>query len=338
MSGETATTLTVTAAGTYTVIATVGGCPSAVSAGTTVTVNPNPTISGGTTVCLNATLQLFGSGTPAVSNPWISSNTGIIAVSNTGLVSTTGFGSVTITYTDNNGCTDTESISVTDIIDWANLQSPGTGQMCVGGTFDIYGQLHNTGASNTVGAGVAATGVTVEFGISTTDSNPNTWTTWSTASFNPLGGGTNNDEYMGTFSGLAQGTYYYTFRYQINGCSWQYGGFNAGGGGFWDGTTNVSGVLTVNPIPTVDVTCANICAGATTTVTATPAPAGTYTYNWTVPSGAAAQGSSVASFTTGVTGTYSVIITNTTTGCDSLSDGCTISIQAQPSIIFLSPP
>jgi hypothetical protein len=103
-------------------------------------------------------------------------------------------------------------------------------------------------------------------------------------------------------------------------------------------TTTAQTLVVVNANPTVDVSCANICAGGTTTVTATPSPAGTYTHNWTVPSGAAAQGSSVSNFTTGVIGTYSVIITNTTTGCVSLSDGCTISIQALPSVIFLSPP
>ncbi len=35
-----------------------------------------------------------------------------------------------------------------------------------------------------------------------------------------------------------------------------YGGYNAGGGGFWDGTTNVSGVLTVNRHPYDDCSSA----------------------------------------------------------------------------------
>jgi len=47
-------------------------------------------------------------------------------------------------------------------------------------------------------------------------------------------------------TGLAPGTYFYAFRYQINSCGWQYGGYNVGGGGIWNGTTNVSGQLTVN--------------------------------------------------------------------------------------------
>ena len=48
-------------------------------------------------------------------------------------------------------------------------------------------------------------------------------------------------------STLAPGTYYYASRFQIQTGPYTYGGYNAGGGGFWDGTTNVSGVLTVNP-------------------------------------------------------------------------------------------
>ena len=59
--------------------------------------------------------------------------------------------------------------------------------------------------------------------------------------------GTSNDEYNGIINGLSAGTYYYTFRYKTAGCDWSYGGYNSGGGGFWDGTSNVSGVLTVTP-------------------------------------------------------------------------------------------
>jgi hypothetical protein len=43
------------------------------------------------------------------------------------------------------------------------------------------------------------------------------------------------------------GTYYYASRFKLNDLGYVYGGFN---GGFWDGTTNISGVLTVNPLVT----------------------------------------------------------------------------------------
>ena len=44
---------------------------------------------------------------------------------------------------------------------------------------------------------------------------------------------------------MSTGTYYYNFRYKNGPCDYVYGGYNVSGGGFWNGTTNVNGVLTV---------------------------------------------------------------------------------------------
>src|SRR6185436_1844530 len=76
-------------------------------------------------------------------------------------------------------------------------------------------------------------------------------------------------------------------------------------------------VITVNPLPTVTVNSPTICAGTAATITATPGGPGTYTYVWTVPAGVPDPGN-VASYTSTVAGTYSVVITNTATGCTSL--------------------
>jgi hypothetical protein len=140
-----------------------------------------PTISGTASTCINATTQLTGSGTPAASNPWTSSNTGVATISSTGLVTGVASGTTTITYTNLAGCSVTATITISDIIDWANLQFPGSGSICQGGSYNIFGQLYNDGIINTVGAGIAAIGVTAEFGYSTSNSNPNTWTNWSAA-------------------------------------------------------------------------------------------------------------------------------------------------------------
>ena len=103
-----------------------------------------------------------------------------------------------------------------------------------------------------------------------------------------------------------------------------------------DTTTNCSssvayGTITVNPLPIVSVNNPSICAGANATITATPSTIGTYNYAWTVPTGALNPGNS-ASFSTTIAGVYSVIITNLTTNCSSLSASGTVIVTPIPSV------
>jgi hypothetical protein len=145
------------------------------------------------------------------------------------------------------------------LVDWANLQSPSTATITQGSTFTAYGQVYEPGVTNISSS--QGSGITVEFGISPLNSNtnPNTWTNWTTTSYNNScllcgdldnNGIPDNDEYYATTGGaLTAGTYYYTFRYSLNGGPYMYGGYNGGGGGFWNGTTDVSGTLTVTAPP-----------------------------------------------------------------------------------------
>lgn len=89
--------------------------------------------------------------------------------------------------------------------------------------------------------------------------------------------------------------------------------------------------FTVNPIPTVTVNSPTICSGSSATVTATSGTSGIYDYAWTVPAGAPNPGN-VASFTTSVAGTYSVIISNAVTVCASMSASGTVTILPSPDI------
>jgi len=139
------------------------------------------------------------------------------------------------------GNSPTNSIT-TNEVDWANLQYPASGTISATQTYSVYAQVYEAGVTNPVGQGV---GISAWIGYSTANTDPATWTDWLPATFNVDVG--NNDEYTVTFSGLPSGTYYYASRFQIVGNStFKYGGYNAGGGGFWDGTNNVSGVLTVD--------------------------------------------------------------------------------------------
>ena len=100
---------------TYTVTGTdANGCSNTDQV--TVTVSPNPTLSGNTVICPNTTSQLAANANPAASNAWTTSNAAVATISNTGLVTAVSFGTSTITFTNNNGCTATTTINVTNPI------------------------------------------------------------------------------------------------------------------------------------------------------------------------------------------------------------------------------
>ena len=131
--------------------------------------------------------------------------------------------------------------------DYANLQFPATAITSVGGTdVTIYAQVYEAGltdvAPNIIGQ---APGIQAWIGYSSTNTNPNTWTNWIPATWN-AGHVSNNDEYqIGLGSTLAPGTYYYASRFSLTTGPYVYGGL----ANFWNATTAISGVLTVNPIP-----------------------------------------------------------------------------------------
>ena len=128
------------------------------------------------------------------------------------------------------------------VITWANLQWPGTGAIETGSAFNVYGQAFIGGIT---GQATPAPGLEAWIGYSTSDTDPATWTNWVPATHNGPAG--SNDEFVGDIGSVitAEGTYYYATRFKYNDDPYVYGGFN---GGFWDGTTNVSGVLTVSEV------------------------------------------------------------------------------------------
>lgn len=125
-----------------------------------------------------------------------------------------------------------------------NLQHPASGSIAETESLTTYAQVYQAGATEAAGQ---AAGMQAWIGISPKgqNTNPDTWTNWVPATFNVQVG--NNDEFMAAIgSNLAPGTYYYASRFQYNNGAFVYGGYS---GGAWNGTSNVSGVLTVSSNP-----------------------------------------------------------------------------------------
>lgn len=125
-------------------------------------------------------------------------------------------------------------------ITFANVQWPEDGTINQGGEFLTYAQVFAEGITSPEGT---ASNMQAWVGYSTEDTNPSTWTNWISADYNVQSG--NNDEYKLDLGAeiSTPGVYYYASRFKLGLADYVYGGFS---GGFWNGTTNVSGVLTVN--------------------------------------------------------------------------------------------
>lgn len=129
----------------------------------------------------------------------------------------------------------------TAVIGWANLQWPPTDTIYIGGSTTVYARIWIDGITDQPGQG---TGIQAWIGINSSNTNPDTWSNWIPAVYNSDAG--INDEYMAAIgSTLSPGTYYYASRFNFFGGDYVYGGYSSGGGGFWDGVNNVSGVLVV---------------------------------------------------------------------------------------------
>ena len=135
--------------------------------------------------------------------------------------------------------------SATDEVNFCNLQAPASGTIVQGGVFNVYAKAYEPGVTEAAGAGA---GIDAWIGYSSSNTDPSgTGWTWVLATFNTQA--FNDDEFVANIgTSLTPGTYYYASRFQLNGGPMRYGGYN---GGFWNGTSNVSGVLTVES-PVVD--------------------------------------------------------------------------------------
>ncbi len=246
----------------------------------------------------------------AATMPYVAgTNAAMVYVKSATAVNTTYTATSTSTLAGNCTASNTVDVNIADCgIVWGNLQWPASATITTCGTETAYGQVYKGGVTEAAGQGA---GMMAWVGVSTTNTNPNTWAEadWHQATFNVQAG--NNDEFKYDMTGLAAGTYYYAFRYQYQTGDFYYGGYNAGGGGAWDGTNNVSGVLTVNAVaaPAAAAT-QTFCNSATVANLATTAGTGIKWY-------ADATGGTELAGTTALVDGENYFASQTVSGCES---------------------
>jgi gliding motility-associated-like protein len=296
----------------------------------TVTINALPTITGTLSACVGNTTQLTGSVSAATTNAWTSSNTAVATISSSGLVTGVTSGTSIITYTNSDGCQITDTVTIN-----ALPTITGTLSACIGNTTQLTGSATaaTTNAwtsSNTAVATISSSGLvtgvtsgtstityinsdgcqitatvtinalptitgtlsacvgnTTQLTGSATAATTNAWTSSNTA--------VATISNSGLVTAVASGTSIITYT-------------NSGG-------CIITDTVTINALPVVVVTGDSVCQGALATISTSITPSGTYNYAWTVPSGS--NPGNVSTFTTAISGTYSVIATNVSTGCSS---------------------
>jgi autotransporter-associated beta strand protein len=304
---------------TVTINYTTSGCTAASatsSTATTVSAQPTTATNGSTqTICSTGTATLSGNAPSVGTGAWSvvsGPSTSSAQFSNTatpGAIFTPagGSGSYVLRWTiTNGGCSSSADATLTvtsGSLDGFNLQhwsaAPGAQQVCSGSSFTVYGQVYKAGLTNTTSG--SGTGIEAQFGYNTSDTNPSGWSTWAAATFGS--DKPSNDEYQYNFTPPSTGTYYFTFRYRLNGCAWQYGGYKSDGSlGAWNGTTYVNGSANVSATAPNAAAGPDIsqCNNGTFTMAANAASPGTGT--WTVVSGTASitSANSATSTITGV--------------------------------------
>ncbi|RAR72841.1 fibronectin type III domain-containing protein [Flavobacterium aciduliphilum] len=326
---------TPTVSGTYTVTISANGCTSA-PATSTVTINPIPTVTvNSPTVCQGQPVLVTA--TPDVPGTYTYVWTGPTNPGNVDSFTPTVSGTYTVTISAN-GCTSAPATSTVTInpIPTVTVNSPTVCQgqpVSVTATPDVPGTYTYvwTGPTNPGNVDSFTPTVSGTYTVTISANGCTSAPATSTVTINPIPTVTVNSPTVcqGQQAGVmatpgVPGTYTYTWTYPGGATDpGNVSNFTATVSGTYTVTISANGctsnqatsTVTINSLPTVTVTGDSVCQGANATVTANPSPSGTYNFAWSGPS----NPGNVQSFTTTQGGTYSVIVTNTLTGCTSTS-------------------
>jgi gliding motility-associated-like protein len=323
---------------TITVTPTLNGCVGTPQ-NFTITVNPSPTISGVFTACAGSTTQLTGNGTPAATTPWTSSNTTVATISSTGLVTGGTPGTSTITYTNSNGCSITQAITIT-----SGAAISGTLTVCIGGTTQLTGSgtanaTNPWVSSNPAVATVSNTGLVTALAAGTTTityTNSSGCLDNQVVTVNPLPTVSGSDVCIGgtsqlTGSGTANATNPWvssnTAVATINATGLVTGGSAGSTTITYTNSNGCSNTMTLNVVgnPALSGTM-SACVGATTQLSATGTP--NATSPWTSSNTAVATVSNTGLVTGVSAGTTTITFTNSSS-CQSTA---VVTINPLPTI------
>ena len=135
-------------------------------------------------------------------------------------------------------------------VEWVvGLEGPADVEIIEGQSISITSRVYAEGLTDIYDTAIPEVS-NAWIGYSDTDTDPSgdEWT-WIEADFTGRENGAH--QYSAEIgSTLSEGSYYYASRFLIADKDYHYGGYSDGGGGTWDGETNVSGVLKVTKKPT----------------------------------------------------------------------------------------
>lgn len=357
--------ITAAGAGTYSVTATVAGCPSSFGT-TTVVVNPIPSTpapSSNSPICVGQTLNLTTTAVAGATYSWTGPNSFSSALQNptiTGATTAaTGTYSLTVTV---NGCTSAVgTVSATVNSAPASPTLGSNSPVCSGNTLNLTASFVSgatytwtgpngftstvqnpsiasvtTAATGTytcvVNNGCASSPVTVSVTVNATPAAP-------TASSNsPICDGSTLNL---TASNIAGATYSWTGPNSFTSSTQNpsIAGATTAATGTYSVTATANGctsafgtvAVTVNPIPATPAPSSNspVCTGNTITLTTT-AVAGA-TYSWTGPGGytSSLQNPTRPNSTLAMAGTYTLTVT--VNGCTSAAGTVTVVVNSTPS-------
>ncbi|HKO54399.1 MAG TPA: hypothetical protein VJ276_00895, partial [Thermoanaerobaculia bacterium] len=365
IGGATANTYNATAAGSYTVIVTASGCPSASSAATTVTVNPTPatptiTPGGPTTFCAGGSVTLTSSA--ASGNQW-SLNGSPIGGATATTYNATATGNYTVIATIS-GCPSAASAATSVTVNptpaTPTITPGGPTTFCTGGSvtltssaasgnqWSLNGSPIGGATANTFNA--TATGnYTV---VVTTSGCPSAPSAATSVTVNPIpatptitpGGPTTfcTGGSVTLTSSAASGNQWYLDASAIGGATANT--FNATVAGNYSVVVTVSGCpsasssptgVTVNPTPATPTITpggpTTFCAGGSVTLTSSSASGNQWSLN-----GSPIGGATANTFNATATGNYTVVVT--ASGCPSASSSPTgVTVNPTPATPTITP-